>query len=105
MATLNAYYNEKYDDNRVKYLKYICGCITKINAFSKIYVVNRFLMYTHYLQLYFEMMEMFIRRVMHILYKSIIYTYLLYKLTTVFLEISLFLRHLVMILWSLVHDL
>ena len=105
MATLNAYYNEKYDDNRVKYLKYICECITKSNEFSKIYVVNRFLMYTHYLQLYFEMMEMFIRRVMHILYKNIIYTYLLYKLTTIFLEISLFLRHLVMILWSLVHDL
>ena len=89
MATLNAYYNEKYNDNRVKYLKYICECITKINEFSKIYVVNRFLIYTHYLQLYFQM-EMFIHRVMHILYKNIIYTYLLYKLATVFLGIIVF---------------
>ena len=90
MATLNAYYNEKYNDNRVKYLKYICKCITKINEFSKIYVVKRFLIYTHYLQLYFEMMEMSIRRVVHILSKNIIYTYLLYKLTTVFLGIIVF---------------
>ena len=90
MATLNAYYNEKYNDNRVKYLKYICECITKINEFSKIYVVKRFLIYTHDLKLYFEMMEMSIRRVVHILSKNIIYTYLLYKLTTVFLGIIVF---------------
>ena len=90
MATLNAFSNEKYNDNRVKNLKYICEYITKTKEFSKIYVVNRFLMYTHYLQLFFEMIEMFIRSVMHILYKNIIYTYLLYKLITVFFETIVF---------------
>ena len=59
-------YKEKYNDNRVECLKYMCECIPKINEFTKIYVVNRFLIYTHYLQLYFEMMEMSIRIVMHI---------------------------------------
>ena len=36
------------------------------------------------------MMEMSIRRVMHILSKNIIYTYLLYKPTTIFLGIIMF---------------